>query len=673
MAFTRRAASRKGRNRARARSRARWLGGLWRLLAACLCCHGAFFTRVAAQGRPPNLVVVMGDDVGYSDLEAYGGTLARTPSLNQMAAEGIVFTDAYAPASTCSPTRYSFVTGEYAWRSTSGSGIIGPTAPLAIRPATRPTLARVMQQLGYRTAIIGKWHLGLGDPPATDFNARPIKPGPLDLGFDVFFGIPSTNDRVPSVYIDDDHVFLLDPSDPIYIGEQARIRGEPQASHAAAGMLKYPADSQHSGTVVNGISRIGLMAGGQAARWRDEDVPDELLRRAGAFMQDAVQRQQPFFLFYSSLDIHVPRYPKQQFRNQRPGCGHRCGTMEQLDWQLGELIKQVDALGQGNNTLVIFSSDNGPILNDGYIDQAAVNYANHRTAGPFSGGKYDIQEGGTRVPLITRWTGTIAGGQRSSALVSLIDILASGAALAGVQRPADAGPDSFNVLEALMGLSQVSTRDHIVTNTNAGRMLGIRQGDWKLTASVNQSNGQLQSPKLYNLVNDVPERMDLAGVNANKLNELLALLDKLRNDGKSPRRGNEGFVYTRPGPLPPPPLPTAGAGGAPAPPVAGAGGGLAPPVAGIGGASGMTAPNPPLGPMQPSPGGTAGGGLAPAPPPEPSRPPAARRGCACLIAGEQAGRGSGTGPALLLLVCGAGVLLARRRRRLRERDLPARR
>jgi len=427
----------------------------------------------AADASKPNIIVIMADDLGYGDVSCYGATALETPNIDRLAEEGLRFTSGYCSASTCTPTRYSFLTGTYAFRR-KGTGIAPPNGPAIIQPGT-VTLPSLLQEAGYQTAVIGKWHLGLGGPGGPDWNGE-LNPGPLEIGFDHCFLLPTTNDRVPQVYVKDHRVLNLDPSDPLWVG-----RKKPSPEHPTGkthrDTLKMDWSHGHNATIHNGISRIGFYTGGHAARFRDEDLADEWAKQADAWME--TNQDHPFFLFFASHDIHVPRMPHKRFQGAT-SLGYRGDAIIELDWNVGQILDTLDRLDLAENTLVIFCSDNGPVLDDGYQDGALEKIGDHRAAGPFSGGKYSVYEGGTRTPFITRWPGRIEPGV-SEEIVCTIDLAASLAGYLGVSLPGGACLDSFDVMGALLGAENASGREHLLQQDNGNRgNYGFRVGDWKL-------------------------------------------------------------------------------------------------------------------------------------------------------------------------------------------------
>jgi arylsulfatase A-like enzyme len=301
-------------------------------------------------------------------------------------------------------------------------------------------------------------------------------------------------------------------------------------------MLKVKLSVGHDGTIVNGISRIGFMSGGKAARWNDETLADTLTKKAVAFIERSKDR--PFFLYLATHDIHVPRCPGDRFKGKTE-LGVRGDVIEQVDWSVGEIIATLDRLKLSQNTLVVFTSDNGPIVDDGYADGAVQNLDGHKPAGPFRGGKYTVWEGGTRMPFIVRWPGRVKPGT-SDALVSQVDFCATFARLAGVKPSASVSPDSENVLPALLGDSPTGR----AVLVEQGMPLALRQGSWKFIARPGKGNRGKQArepgdekiapipvaPKaeLYNLANDIAETHNIAPTNPQKVQEMSRLLEKIR-------------------------------------------------------------------------------------------------------------------------------------------------
>jgi len=464
----------------------------------------------------PNIVLIYADDIGYGDFGCYGATEVKTPNIDRLAREGLRFTDAHSAAATCTPSRYAMLTGEYAWRQ-KGTGILPGNAPLIIEPG-RVTLASMLHDAGYSTGIVGKWHLGLGRQ-RPDWNGE-LKPGPLELGFDYCYIVPATGDRTPCVYVENHGVVGLDPADPIQIDYQKKVGSEPTGAEHPE-MLTMKLSHGHDNTIINGISRIGYMAGGKAARWKDETMADTLTEKAVAFINS--HRDQPFFLYFATHDIHVPRVPHPRFRGATT-MGPRGDALVEFDASVGQVLKSLDDLNLTDNTIVILTSDNGPVLNDGYLDSAVKRLGDHNPAGPLRGGKSSPWEGGTREPFIVRWPKRVPAGRTSDALVCQIDLLASLAALTQQKLPNHAGPDSVNVLPALLGKSQHG-RDQLVEQ---GSSIAVRQGNWKLIEAGKAG------PQLYNLADDLAETTDVAAEHPDKVKELAKLLADIRKSGRMP-------------------------------------------------------------------------------------------------------------------------------------------
>ena len=484
----------------------------------------------AVPARKPNIVLIYADDVGYGDVSCYGATRVKTPNLDRIAGGGVRFTNAHSASATCTPSRYALLTGEYAWRK-KGTGILPGDASLIIEPG-RVTLPSMLQKQGYRTAAIGKWHLGLGNGDI-DWNGE-IKPGPLEIGFDYSFIIPATLDRVPCVFVKDHHVVNLDPKDPIRVSYKHPLSGE-QTGESDPELLRVKPSHGHDDAIVNGVSRIGFMTGGKSALWVDEDIVDVLAKQATGFIDR--NKSHPFFLYFAAHDIHVPRLPNQRFVGAT-SMGPRGDAIAELDWSVGQILAALDRNGLTDNTLLIFSSDNGPVLDDGYRDQAVQKLGSHKPAGPFRGGKYSNFDGGTRVPFIVRWPGHVKADTVSGALISQVDLLSSFAALTGQTLPKQAAPDSLDELPALLGKSKTGRRE-LVEDAN---VRSVVEGDWKfiqpsnfpkLNKATDTELGNDTQPQLYNLANDPGEKNNLASQYPDKVKHLSEVLAKLRTDRRS--------------------------------------------------------------------------------------------------------------------------------------------
>jgi arylsulfatase A-like enzyme len=487
----------------------------------------------AASSRP-NVILFYVDDLGYGDLSSYGADRVSTPNIDNLAAGGVRFTDAHSAAATCTPSRYALLTGEHGFRARAE--ILPGDATALIRPE-KPTLAKLFKNAGYQTAVIGKWHLGLGDG-AVDWNTA-VKPGPGEVGFDYSFLIPATGDRVPTVYLEGHHVVSLDPGDPIRVDYSEKIGDRPTGEEHPE-LLRFDADAQHSNTIVNGVSRIGYMSGGESALWVDEEFPELLTGKAVSFINE--NRSRPFFLFYSFHDIHVPRLPHERFQGATP-MGPRGDAIVQTDWVVGEIVRELEELSLHKNTLIIFTSDNGPVLNDGYEDGAVERLGGHQPAGPYRGGKYSLYEAGTRVPTITNWPGTISP-KVSDALVSQLDIYASIAKLLAVELQAGEATDSIETLPVFLGHSD-SGRTELLEESF--QVNGFRQGRWKyipgtrITHAFIEENKGIEGgfrpePQLYDLAADESESENLAEMFPEKVVEMDNRMKLIEKEGYSGSR-----------------------------------------------------------------------------------------------------------------------------------------
>lgn len=485
-------------------------------------------TNVMAQDQP-NVIFILADDLGYGDVSSYGATKIETPHLDKLASEGVRFTNAHTTSATCTPSRYAIMTGEYPWRK-SGTGILPGDAALIV-PTDEPTLPKIFKQAGYHTGIVGKWHLGLGETVAKNWNDQ-VLPGPNQTGFDYSFIFPATADRVPTVFMEDQHVVALDTIDPIEVNYQKKIGNDPTGLENPE-LLKMQSSHGHNNTIVNGIGRIGFMSGGNRARWTDEEMPMTFLYKATEYIEK--NKHTPFFLYYALTEPHVPRMPSTMFKD-KSGLGYRGDAILQLDWAVGQIMNHLDYLGIADNTILIFSSDNGPVLDDGYIDGAVTQLNGHTPWGPLKGGKYSVFEAGTRVPMIIRWPDAIKPSV-SNALVSQIDLLASFSKMLNVPV---APKDGHNMLDVLLGES-TKNREYLIEQGITDN-LAIIQGDWKYIApaagpkkneNVNIELGNSMEPQLYDLSKDIGETTNVADKFPDKVKELSAkLLEVKKNHTK---------------------------------------------------------------------------------------------------------------------------------------------
>ncbi|MBN3583123.1 arylsulfatase [Algoriphagus aestuarii] len=463
----------------------------------------------------PNIVIIYLDDLGYGDMGAYGATEIKTPNMDKLANGGLRFTSGYASSATCTPSRYALLTGTYPWRN-KNAHILPGTAPLIIDTA-QLTLPKLLKEQGYYTGIVGKWHLGLGDGNA-NWNEH-ISPGPNEVGFDYSYILAATQDRVPTVYIHNGKVDGLDPNDPILVDYSTNFEGEPTGVDNPE-LLTMKWHHGHNNSIVNGIPRIGFMKGGESAKWSDVDMADHFLKKAQDYVKS--HKEKPFFLYYALQQPHVPRTPNPRFVGAS-GMGPRGDVIVEADWMIGEFVKTLEEEGLLENTLIIFSSDNGPVLNDGYYDNAVEMLGDHTPAGPLRGGKYSLFEAGTRVPFFTYWKGTIQPGV-SDALVSQIDLMTSLGSLAGSSKK---GEDSENFLNTFLGKSDQG-RDELILEATS--RLAIRKGDYVMIPphkgaakieSVNIEVGNDSNVQLYNLKSDIGQQQNIAEKEPEILNEMI--------------------------------------------------------------------------------------------------------------------------------------------------------
>lgn len=479
-------------------------------------------TALTAQNqKKPNVIVVIADDLGYGDVSAYGSKTIQTPNIDRLANGGISFTNGYATSATSTPSRYALFTGMYPWKN-DGAKILPGDAPLLI-DVNQFTLPKMMKQAGYSTAAIGKWHLGMGTGK-TDWNKK-VTPGANEIGFDYSFLIAATVDRVPTVYIKNGYVDNLDPKDPIYVNYNKNFEGEPTA-FTNPEMLKMKWSHGHNNYIMNGIPRIGFQKGGKNAYWVDEDMAQVLVNEVDAFLEE--KQNEPFFLYYGLHQPHVPRTPNSKFVG-KSGMGPRGDAILEADWCIQELLANLDKRHLLENTIIIFSSDNGPVLNDGYYDNAVELLGNHKPASNLRGGKYSLFDAGTRVPFFVYWKAAIKP-KVSNALVCQMDILASLSAL--LKQPLKGNFDSQNILPALLGKSKKG-RTELVVEAN-GKM-ALRYKNWALIPpykgpernDTGNELGNLPEYGLYNLSNDVGQQNNVASKETAKLKKMKSVFFNL--------------------------------------------------------------------------------------------------------------------------------------------------
>ncbi|MFR9620060.1 MAG: sulfatase-like hydrolase/transferase [Rikenellaceae bacterium] len=458
---------------------------------------------LSAASKRPNVLVILADDLGKGDVGVYGSEAIKTPNLDKLANEGVCFNNGYATSATSTPSRYALFTGMYPWKNKNAQ-ILPGDAPLLIS-TTQYTLPKMMQEAGYKTGAIGKWHLGMGAGDL-DWNTK-ISPCANDIGFDYSCLIAATNDRVPTVYVENGLVEGLDPADPIYVNYKKNYEGEPTA-HSNPEMLKMMWAHGHNNSIVNGIPRIGFQTGGKAAHWVDEDMADYFVDKVKRFVDE--NKDEPFFLYYGLHQPHVPRAPHSRFVGATD-LGPRGDAIVEADWCVGEVIDYLDKMGVLENTIIIFSSDNGPVLNDGYKDQAIDNASKHNQLGDRRGGKYSKFEGGTNVPFFVYWKGEIRPA-KSEALVCQIDIMPSLAKLLKLDIPEIDGEEQW---KALIGKDKVG-RSELVHEAN--KNLSYRSGKWALIPATNNKKTNMAGNEpgffaeitLWDLDVDPAQRTDVA-------------------------------------------------------------------------------------------------------------------------------------------------------------------
>ena len=438
---------------------------------------------LCSQEEKPNIILINADDLGYGDLGCYGATKVKTPNIDRLAKEGMRFTDAHSPSAVCSPSRYGLQTGQYPIRK----NFWGPT-PLTQEltiDLKQPTLASTLKSAGYATTAIGKWHLGFGKGKA-DWN-KPLKPGPLEVGFDYYFGMPTVNSGPPFVYVENHSVVDYDPEDPFVMGKQSVTQ-------------KWPEKGGYRG--IGGAKKAHL-------RYRDEYVGTTFAEKAVEWITDHQknEKEKPFFLYLATTNIHHPFTPHPKFKGTSQ-CGAYGDFIHELDWIVGEVLKALDELEITDDTLVVFTSDNGGMLN---VTGQKAWKAGHRLNGKLLGFKFGAWEGGHRVPLLARWPGKVPSGSESDALISQIDLLPTFAAVADAKLPDNAVIDGVNQFPVLTGESKDSKRELLVISPNSPKHLTIRKGDWVYIPE--QDEGGFQGKEIGNHL--------LAGAAAQKLTKLV--------------------------------------------------------------------------------------------------------------------------------------------------------
>lgn len=506
-------------------------------IGALLTPHASMAQQGQVKPQTPNVIFIYADDLGYGDLECYGATRVQTPNVNKLAKNGIRFTNTHATAATSTPSRYSLLTGEYAWRR-PGTDIAAGNAGMIIRPE-RYTIADMFKNAGYTTAALGKWHLGLGDKAGEqDWNA-PLPTALGDLGFDYSYIMAATADRVPCVFIENGKVANYDPSAPIEVSYEKPFEGEPLGKDHPELLYNLKHSHGHDMAIVNGIGRIGYMKGGGKALWKDENIADSITTHALDFIKE--NKDRPFFMYFATNDVHVPRFPHDRFRGKNP-MGLRGDAIAQFDWSVGQILDELDRLGLTENTLIILSSDNGPVVDDGYADQAEELLGDHKPGGPLRGGKYSAFEAGTRIPAIISWPKEIKKGKVSDALMSQVDWFASLAALTGSVLPKGTAPDSYNYLATMLGTDNIG-RPWVIEQAS-DHTLSIRTKDWKYIETSNGpkmvpwgpkiETGYDKTPQLYDMTK-VGEKENLALKHPETVYQLQSILKGVRQNTVKPQ------------------------------------------------------------------------------------------------------------------------------------------
>ena len=489
---------------------------------ALSCKNKSSETKIKSSSSEPNIVIIYLDDLGYGDLGVYGAKGIKTPNIDRLANEGVKFTNGYATSATCTPSRYALLTGTYPWRNKDAK-ILPGTAPLLIGK-NQITIPKLLKEKNYHTGVVGKWHLGLGSG-IVEWNKK-VTPGPNEVGFDYSYIMAATQDRVPTVYIENGYVENLDKNDPIEVNYQNNFAGQPTGKDSPE-LLKMKWHHGHNSSIINGIPRIGYMKGGESARWIDEDMADNFLVKAQDYVK--THKESPFFLYYAMQQPHVPRTPHQRFVGSS-GLGPRGDVIVEADWAVGEFIKTLEEEGLLENTLIILSSDNGPVLNDGYYDEAVEKLGMHDPNGGLRGGKYSLFEAGTHVPFITYWKGKIKP-TVSNALVSQLDVLESISALVDIDTKKT---DSQNLLNTLLGKTEEGRESLIIEATTR---TAYRKGNWvmippykgpEIEKQVNIELGNSDEYLLYNLNIDLGQQNNLAKSNLEKLKEMITGFEAIR-------------------------------------------------------------------------------------------------------------------------------------------------
>ena len=484
-----------------------------RLLSICLTfgiVAAAIQAASAAPAEQPNIVYILTDDLGYGDVHALNPERGKipTPNLDQLRADGMMFSDCHASSALCTPSRYSILTGRYNWRTRLQFGVLnGDSKPLI--KAGRLTVAEFLKQHGYVTAAMGKWHLGL-EFDQNDF-AKPITDGPLQHGFDYYYGISASLDMPPYVFIEND-----------------RFTEVPTVKK------KFPS-FMYGTNAGPGPARLGPAA----ADFEAVDVLPKLTGKAVDYIHERGSDKKVFFLYLALPSPHTPLVPTKEWQG-KSGLGPYGDYVMETDWSVGQVLKAIDNAGLRGKTLVMFASDNGCAP---YIGVHNLEAMGHFPSAQFRGYKTDIWEGGHRIPFLARWPGTIKPGARSDQIACLVDLLATCADILHVKLPDNAGEDSVSLLPVFQGTDQKPLHEAIVNHSGPGRF-AIRKGDWKLelcpgSGGSSQPNDAraaqegLPAIQLYNMHDDIGEKVNSEGANGQIVTNLLHLLEKYVADGRT--------------------------------------------------------------------------------------------------------------------------------------------
>lgn len=478
----------------------------------------------------PNVIVILADDFGYGSAGCYGAdpALIQTPALDRLAREGRRFTDANTTSSVCSPTRYSLLTGRYCWRTSEKSGVLGTYSPLHIEPG-RLNLASMLKEQGYRTASVGKWHLGYGKSDGNpqwrvDYSGE-LSPGPLDIGFDYHFSVPANHGDLTGIYVENRFVYGLRSGK---IPEGVTI---PEVAMSADFKESYgPGDLENAG---RGVTILDL----DAPRRVNERVMPVLTGKAVDWIEQQ-KAGEPFFLYYTPVAAHNPITPSAETAGTS-AAGPYGDWIHELDRSVVAILEALDRKGFAENTLVVFTSDNGGVTGDKPgSPQEIAQTAGLKINGDLRGRKHSVWEGGFKVPFLLRWPGHAPAGSVCHEAVSLADLLATTAAILGKELPpaAQAAEDSFNILPAILGEADQPVRDHLIVHSSDG-VFAIRKGPWKWIEGVpaagmkpgsKKKHGDEFRPQLYHTEEDPAESRDVAAEYPGIVTEMQALLDRYR-------------------------------------------------------------------------------------------------------------------------------------------------